>query len=176
LRKSLYAIALVLLLFSASASALYLDVSSTVVIQEEQKDIPIAIRNDSYKEENYSIEFSAPFEAIVGSYSGKLGAGKATIATLSIMPNEELAGSTYEGTLEVSMGEEKVSRKIRVLFKEEEILREEPVEENSLTGFYTVAGSVLTLENALNAFLAVIAAVLLIAFIARYVKRLEAKK
>jgi len=175
LRKSLYAIALVLLVFSTSVSALYLDVSNTVVIQEGQKDIPIAIRNDSYKEENYSIEFSAPFEAIVSSYSGKLGAGKATIATLSIQPNKELAGSTYEGTLEVSMGEEKVSRKIRVLFKEE-VLEEEPVEENPLTGFYTIAGSILTLENALNAFLAVIAAVLLIAFIARYVKRLEAKK
>jgi len=121
---------------------------------------------------------------------------------LSIEPSAELAKSTYEASLEVSLGEEKAFRNVRVMFKEagkgEDNAEGSEDSENgagtgsdnavesgegadstglfSFGGFSGMLAAVFTLETALNVFLVFVAAILLIAFIARFVKRLEELK
>ena len=177
MRKCLAAFALLLLL--SSASAIDLRLPSTIVVQQEQKEIPVTILNDSGREQDYSIEFLAPFSAVATPSFGTLAEGKSITASLSVKPEESLEGSTYEANLIVKLGQETVSRNIRVIFKEEE--KQEGSGTNglgffSLAGFSTLSTAIFTPENMLNGFLALIAAVLLIAFIARFVKRLEASK
>ena len=159
-----------------------LSVPGTIIIHQEQTDTPITIVNNSDFEENYSTYFSAPFDAVITSASGVLPAGKSTIATLSIAPNRELANSTYDVVLEVQLGEKKAFKNVRIVFKEEEVEVEEPLPKTSSAGFVSLGSfnaaiaSVFTLENAINTVLAIVAAFLLIAFIARFVKRLEVEK
>ncbi len=179
MRKSLLGLALILLLFSVGAHALYLNVASTIVVQDSQKDVPLTIGNDTEAEQDYSVQFYAPFDAIVSPSFGRLGSGKSTISSLSIPRQEDLEGSSYEATLEVRLGQEKAFRRLRVIFKE---AGKEPGSATgadsgliSLAGFYAIAG-VFTPENLLNVFLVFVAAILLIAFIARFVKRLEGSK
>jgi len=180
LEKSLIATLVAMLLLSVSAHAIYIKAPANIIVQGEQKDIPIAISNDTEEEQEYQISFSAPIEYTISPISGKLASGKTTIATLSIAPGENLEGSTYEGTLEVEMGEKKAFKAISMIFKENEDEEDEEPEET--TGFFSLAGysatitSLLTPQNALNTLLGTIAAILLIAFIARFVKRLEALK
>ena len=181
MNKSLLTIVIAVLLFSVSAHALYVKAPANLIVMDVQKDIPIAITNETEEEQEYNIYFSAPVEYTISPISGKLGAGKTTIITLSIKPDEYLAGTTYEGTLEVEMGEEKAFKGISVIFKEEPV-EEEEQEENQGTGFFAFGDfsaavlGLFTPENAINIFLAILAAILLIAFIARFVKRLEASK
>ncbi len=181
MNRSLVAFTLFLLLFSMSANALQVDAPSTIVVQESQKDIPLTIRNDTEAEQEYSVQFYAPFDAIVSPSFGRLGSGKSTISSLSIPRQEDLEGSSYEASLEVRLGEEKAFRRLRVIFKEsgkgEELGSTTGADSGlvSLAGFYAFAG-IFTPENLLNVFLVFVAAILLIAFIARFVKRLEGSK
>ena len=177
---SLVAFTLFLLLFSVSANALQVDAPSTIVVQESQKDVRLTIRNDTESEQEYSVQFYAPFDAIVSPSFGRLDSGKSTISSLSIPRQEELEGSSYEASLEVQLGEEKSFRRLRVIFKESGKGEELGTAEAdsglvSLAGFYSIAG-IFTPENLLNVFLVFVAAILLIAFIARFVKRLEGSK
>jgi len=180
LRKSLTALILCVIFFSVSAQALYVNVPANIIVQQGQKDVPITIRNDSDFEEDYSISFSIPFNAMVNPSFGTLAAGKTTISTLSIQPDKELEASSYDLTMEVKLGEEKAFRNIKVMFKED--LEEEEEQDISTIGFFSLAGSadfilsLFTYENTINAFLVVVAGILLIAFIARFTRRLEEMK
>ena len=181
MKRSLTAFVLFLLFFSVSAHAIYVKAPSTIIIQQEQRDVPVTIQNDSYVGQDYSIRLLAPFNSVISPSSGYLGSGKGVIASLSITPSEEFEGSTYEATLEVEIGEEKAFRNVRVIFREEEESNGNE-SETTATGFFTLAdfsgfwAGIFSPENVLNGFLGLIAAILLIAFIARFVKRLEAKK
>jgi len=167
--------AFLLLLFSASCQALAVESPATIIVQQEQRDVLVTIRNDSSLEQDYSVGFSGPFDAFASPSFGKIGAGKSAFVTLSVFPNELLAGSTYEGVLEVEIGEEKAFRNVSVVFKEEVPQGNGGNKANafSFAGFASLVGSLFSLENAVNFVLVVIAAVLLIAFIARFVRRVN---
>jgi len=182
LNKSLCALALFLLFCSVSANAIYVDFPSTIIIQQEQEDFPVTIRNDEEIAQDFSAKISAPFEAIVSPSNGSIAAEKSTILSLSIIPSEELEGNSFETTLEIQIGEEKAFKNVRIIFKEEAETEEEPEVQTIGTGLFSFAdfdaftAIIFTPENALNAFLAVVAAILLIAFISRFVKRVEGSK
>lgn len=182
LYKSLLAIVIAMLLFSMSANALFVKAPANIIVMDKQKDIPIAISNEAGEEQTYRISLSAPIEYTLSPISGTLGAGKTTVITLSISPNKGLVGSTYEGTLEVEMGEKKAFKGISVIYKENEPVEDETPKEANATGFFSIGdysaaiAGLFMPENAINSILAVVAAILLIAFIARFVKRLEASK
>jgi len=182
LSKSLTALALFLLLISATAQAIYVKAPATIVVQQEQKDVPIIVRNDSTTEENYSIRLLGPVNAVISPSFGRLSEGQTAISSLSIQPKKSLEGSTYQAILEVEIGEELETRNIKLIFKEEQETEANGTAGTdgaglfSITGFSTLATGLLTFENVLNAFLALVAAVLLIAFIARFTRRLEARK
>jgi len=175
------ALGLFLLLFSVSAQAFYLDAPGTIIVQQAQKEVLVAISNDSATEQDFSAHFSAPFSSSLSPSNGKIGAGETATLILSISPQENLEGSTYDCLLEVQVGGEEASKNINIIFKGEE---SEPKNETGnsnagffpLTGLFSYAAGLLTPENALNAALVLVAAILLIAFIARFVKRLEASK
>lgn len=197
MHKTTAALGLFLALLSLSASAFYLDAPGTIIVQQAQKEVLVSIGNDSAIEQDFSAHFSAPFSSSLSPSIGKIGAGKTIALSLSISPQEALGGSTYNCLLEVQAGGEKISRNISVIFKEKEN-KSSPqgtgTGGNNAAGFFSLAGlsgyaaglsayatglfaygaGLFTPENALNAALAFIAAILLIAFIARFVKRLEA--
>ncbi|MDP2974409.1 MAG: hypothetical protein Q8N60_05130 [Candidatus Diapherotrites archaeon] len=176
MKKSIYALALFLLLFSAGCQALILTETGTIVVQQDERNVDVKIRNDSDSAQDFTIELSIP-NASIDPSEGSLDAGESVTALLSISPEENLAGSTYYGQLRVMIGEEQERKEIRVMFKGEEA--EEPKEEPkpNPSGFFALPNlsALFTAENALNVVLALVAAILLIAFIARLVKRLEAK-
>lgn len=188
--KITLALGLFLLLLSVSAQAFYIDAPSTIVVQQAQKEVLVAIGNDAAIEQDFSARLSAPFNSSLSPSSGKISAGRTADLILSISPQEALGGSTYNCLLEVQLGEEKASRNISVIFKEKESKGSQQGETGSsnagffsiawlsapATGLFSYAAGLLTPENALNFALALIAAILLIAFIARFVKRLEASK
>lgn len=176
MKKSIYALALFFLLFSASCQALIVNEIGTIVVQQDEKSVDVKIKNDSDYAQDFTIELSIP-NASIDPSEGSLEAGESITALLSISPEENLAGSTYSGQLRVMMGEEQERKEIRVMFKEKAV--EKPKEEPKPNpgGFFALPdlSAFFTAENALNIVLAIVAAILLIAFIARLVKRLEAK-
>lgn len=188
MHKTTATLGLFLVLLSVSAQAFYIEAPGTVIVQQAQKEALISIRNDSAIEQDYSAHLSAPFSSSLSPSNGKIGAGKTITLSLSISPQETLEGSTYNCLLEVQVGGEKASKNISVIFKEKES-EGKPQDQTggnnagffsmawfsaSATGLFSYAAGLLTPENALNTALAFIAAILLIAFIARFVKRLEA--
>ena len=174
------ALGLLLALLSVSAQAFYIDTASTIVVQQAQKEVFVEIGNDAAIEQEFSAYFSAPFNSSLSPSSGKIGAGKTVNLVLSVSPQEKLEGSAYNTLLEVQLGSEKEFRNIRVIFKGAN--KPQNGSGNGGTGLFPLAGlfssgaALFTPENALNAALALVAAILLIAFIARFVKRLEAQK
>ncbi len=182
---SLAAFALFFVVCSVSSYGLIVDVSETIVVKQEQVTVPVSITNDSDATLDYDIELSIPGNASITPPYGSLRPGKKIIASLSISPDNALEGSTYKGSIRVALGEEKATRHVSVLFKEAGEAQpkgdnggnnEEPAL-NPL-GFFSLPDltGLFSFENMLNAALALIGAVLLIAFIARFVKRLEGGK
>ena len=101
---------------------------------------------------------------------------------LTIYPDKGLINQSYESTLVIELGSEKIIKTINISFKKaQEQLPEKPVPEPGIdlgevsgsisSGFASLAfiGS----ENALNLALVFIAAILLIAFIARFIRRIQ---
>jgi len=169
------------IMFSASCFAFTVDAPQTIVIGQEPKDFPVTVTNNGETIQDYSAEFFGPFEASITPSFGSIPAGKSTILSLSVTPKEELEGSTYDALLEVTLGEKKAFKNVRVVFKEAEEAQgndeqETPAGFFSFGEFSAFVFGLFTLENWLNLVLAVAAAILLIAFIARFVKRLEARK
>jgi len=203
LKKCLIALVL-LVLMSASCLAVSVNVPSTIVVGQEQKDVPITVSVNSSRDTDFEASFSSPFNAYLIPSSGTLKGGKAEILTLSISPNKALEGSNYNVVFEAEIGEEKVFRNVRVIFSEEAGTGQGSAEDNgtgpeagegfsgssgsetgegviefqayALAGLYSWVEGLVSFENIVNIVLVVVAAILLIAFIARFVKRLEAEK
>ncbi len=186
--RCLLAFALFALLLSSGTSALIVDVPENIIIKEGQKQVQISISNDSAEAGQYRVEFLGPVEAGISQSSGEIAAFKTKKVTLSLAAEERLAGQTYESTLVVELGSEREVRKIRLFFRGQaaqgqEVQQGQPGFDLQWlsSGFFPLfnpnsMGSLLSFENILNALLAVVAAILLIAFIARLVKRLAVKR
>jgi len=179
LRKAVIALALMLVLLVSGAHAGFVEAPATVVVNEEQKDFDVHIFNGGFSQEDYSVRLFGPFEAAITPSSGSVGGESAVTSTICILHEEGLVGSTFEATLEVELGQFSESKRVRVMFKELEVPEETGASLAgfvSLAGFYGAASMFLTMENMVNLVLVIIAAILLIAFIARFVKRLEVRK
>ncbi len=188
MKKSLIALALFTLLLSLNCSALKVSAPSTIVVETGQKNVPIIIENDSTFNQSFEVSFSAPFEVEITPSQGSIEAAQETVVTFSVSQQPETSGMNYQGTLEVRLGQDKAFRKLDILFKEgrQPILGQDeipqiPSIENitglaSFAGLYSWAGSLFTIQNLINAVLALVAAILLIAFIARFLKRVAVKQ
>jgi hypothetical protein len=185
MKKSIIALALFALLLSASCSALKVSAPSTIVVETGQKNVPIIIENDSTFDQSFEVSFSAPFEFEITPSEGTLEAGRETVVTFSVSQQPETQETNYQGTLEVRLGQDKAFRKLDILFKEGNtpiIGPDQLPSPGNLTGlisfagFYSWATGLFTMQNLVNFALIIIAAILLIAFIARFLKRVAVRQ
>jgi len=170
--------ALVFCFFLAgSASAFNVDAPGSIIVFDSPRDIQITVTNDSPIEQNLDIKFFSPAISNLPYVPARIGPYSEAKFAITITPSPELFGKTYDSTLIVSLGSDKIIRTIGLSFKKSAVPVPAPVPQPSnnvnpiSAGLFSLAafGS----ENALNIALAFIAAILLIAFIARFVRRLN---
>lgn len=179
--KKILAVLAALLLCLGMASAFTVDAPGSVLVFNSQKEVWITIDNTSSVEKRLNINFFSPANSDLIEVPEKIDSDSQARIILRLFPRDDLIGQTYESTLEIELGNEKIIRKIDVSFKQEGQIIIEPVppepgpiapDFNSITaGFVPLAS--FGAENALNILLALVAAILLIAFIARFLQRIK---
>ncbi|MDD5163406.1 MAG: hypothetical protein PHD95_04320 [Candidatus ainarchaeum sp.] len=158
-----------------SASAFNVDAPGSIIVFDSPRDIWITVANDSPIEQNLDIKFFSPAVSNLPYVPARIGPYSEAKFAITIFPSNELFGKTYDSTLIVSLGSDKIIRTIGLSFKKTIVpvpAPGPPGNGNPISaGLFSLAafGS----ENALNIALAFIAAILLIAFIARFVRRLN---
>ena len=156
---------------AADGLALAVDMPNNVTIAGETGTVKLILTNTGDSHLNYDVSYYAPFGFSVSNASGTLSAGSSKIVRLIIADQPGLQGQKYSTMLQVDAGGETTTKRLGVEFKG----AEKGQNARGITGgsaFFTLACG-FALENALNIVLGFIAAILLIAFIARFVKRLE---
>ena len=166
-------------MFCLNAMAISVEAPTTVYLYGEEKEVLLRVSNQEDFSQNFEAKAIFPTAAGLDRYSGSIAANKSTNLRLSIHPDEALVGQTYEGRVEITLGEEKFVKIVRLVFRGQKEAEEngETEESNKGTtaGLFALASLALTPELALNIMLGFIAAILLIAFIARFVKRMEGR-
>lgn len=154
------------LLFFSTAHSLNLSAPSGVNIAEKETSFPATIENNSSREHALSVSFFSPTVHRIENKPLTIKANSSAVIKIFLQQNNSLTGS-YASTLSVRLGDETKSKSIALFFKESK-------QDIPATGFFSLA-NLFTSENLLNLFLAIIAAILLIAFIARYTKMVASK-
>lgn len=155
-----------LLYFSLAVSALSLSAPSAVSVRETETRFFATIENTSGTENLLTVSYSAPVQYRLIDVPSTIAGNNSATIEIVLLPNSELAGTVYASTLTAKLGNETASRQVNIAF--------EGARKPSAAGFFSLA-SLLSAENALNIALVIIAAILLIAFIARFTKRVSAK-
>lgn len=161
----LSALAIALVLLVNNASALSVSAPEKVTVFSTPSSFPVIIENNSSQEHAIRISFSSPTEFEIKNSSGTIPANSSRRIEIILQPKPLLEESTYSSTLNVSLGEEKTAKKIGIAFAS-------PAQKP--TGLFALAETVAA-ENQLDIILIIIAGVLLIAFIARFTKRIAQK-
>lgn len=176
--------AIALLAIFASAYAVEVNTPGTVYLYDQAKEINVEIVNSEETSQEFSVEFTAPTQFEVSQDSGTIaGSGTKTIS-ITVFPRSDLKGQSYQSKLEVTLGNKRFVKNINLVFRaqpEEGTAPEGPAQEPEATGlaaglFSLGAMPEFTPELAINIVLALIAAILLIAFIARFTKRMGGLK
>jgi hypothetical protein len=176
---------LALSLVCLSAWAVEIDAPSTVYLYDAPKGVDVKIVNAKETAQQFSVQFDAPTQFELSEESGSVEAQRSKTISITLYPRSDLVGQTYESKLVVALGKEKFAKKLRMVFRggrgqlEEQAGGNESATPAGLFGLASAWPALtafeVTTELVLDAFLAVIAAVLLIAFIARFVKRMEGR-
>jgi len=159
-----------LLALTGSASAFLLEAPSGAFI---------FVKNDSPIDKTLDVRFFSPATSDLLGVPDVIQANSESKFTLRIYPAKGLEGQTYESTLVVSLDNEKAVRTISLAFKNPAFQRPVPVpEQNQDSGIGFISAGFVSLaaigsENALTIVLVIIAAILLIAFIARFLHRIN---
>ncbi|MAG21742.1 MAG: hypothetical protein CL943_00355 [Candidatus Diapherotrites archaeon] len=168
-------------LICISTLAISVDSPGTVYLYDEAKEVSLKIVNQEDSAQDYSIEFDAPTRFELSKTTGTIaGNGRETVS-IKLYPRSDLVGQTYKSKLEVNIGNERFVKQLRIVFRgaqEEQAEEPEPevngTETDLATSFFTLfALPAITAELLVNLVLMVVSAILLIAFIARFVKRME---
>jgi|TARA_B100002003_G_C13880617_1_gene429934 hypothetical protein len=162
------------------AYAANVDSPGTVYLYDEAKEISVNIVNSDETAQPFSVEFTAPTPFEVSQESGTVAGNKTKTVSITVFPRSDLVSQTYQSKLEISLGDKKFVKNINLVFRapQGEIpptnqVPEEPETTSSTVGLFALgAMPALTPELAFNVVLGLIAAVLLIAFIARFTKRM----
>ena len=168
-----------------SASAASVEASSDVFFFEEPNALVVEVLNDSDARKSLSIEFYAPLDFEFVDNTDSLPAHGRQRVAIVMHPRKDLLGSSYLSTLIVKVGEQTFVRAIELHFKEKKA--EEPSDgkegnkgeesdETALAGLFSLISlDWISAELVLDVFLVIVAAVLLLAFISRYSKRVSQK-
>lgn len=178
-------IALVLIVSNVAAPVS--DFPRYVTLSDEEKEISFNVSNSSAFKKNLKIELYVPTNFEIIELPEFIEPNQSKQVRILFYPNEDLYGTNYESTLLILLGSEKMEEKINFSFVKL-VAEEEGEGEVEQDGEGAVAGFVglfslpnlegitalINWELALDVFLILLAAVLLIAFIARLVTRLTA--
>ncbi len=157
------------LLLIPSSNAFLVSTPSNFTIVDKEASLFISIENTTNQEYGLEVKYSAPTQYRTVFVPRTIKPYSAASIEIVLQPDKNLSGSVYESNLTVNLGNETKTKKILLEFKGTKL--EEKIDSNSTTGLAGLQGLV-TAENLLNAFLIIIAVLLLIAFIARLTKRL----
>lgn len=168
-------------MFCLSAMAIDVRVAGTVYVYDQPKDVSIKIVNASDSTQQFTVQFNAPTQFELSQTNGSIAGNSSKTVTLTVFPRSDLTGQTYESKLEITLGKERYIKQLGIVFRGEKEQASGPSGEGNEgsaapSGLFALfAMPAITQEFVLNAVLAVIAAVLLIAFISRFIKRMEGK-
>lgn len=161
--------------------------TSYLTFYDEPKTLSFIVENDSGQMQNLNIKVFSPVGYEINGNKNILENGEKTLIEITFLPNNKVLNSSYQGTILIELGREKTQKTISMNFYEKVSGEEETQEENktkenpvlegiALTGNFVFAGFNALLEP-INIALILIAAVLLLLFVSRLVKRLnEGKK
>lgn len=154
--------------FSLASSAISLNAPSTVTVNGPETRFFATIENTSSSELGLAVFFSSPAPHRLVNVPSTIPANRAAVIEIVLEPTEDRAGTVYASTLTARLGEETASRQITLVFGEAKKTLAVP------TGLVALE-TIISQENTLNIALALTAAILLIAFIARFTKRISPK-
>ena len=179
--KKLLALLFMVCLASA-AFGFSVNVPGSIVIFNEPQDVAVKVFNDSYSEKGLEVNFFSPFNYSVIGAPKSVKAQTSAQFVLRVYPAAGLENTYQSASLEAWLGGEKKVVPVTIAVKEKysgkvSLSGSEPVKPNvSGSGSQGTASGLFSLgpvfaadsDFALNIALVLIAAVLLIAFIARF--------
>ncbi len=177
--------ALMLLLFFSFSNALVVRAPNEVTISEKQNSFEIYIYNDSQQMKNLNLQINMPVEYTLRNMPNIIAPKNSANIIVVVDYNEKFALQNYKANIEINAGDERIIHEFKLKFapKEEKVKvivvekeeKETKKETNlsQLSGMFLLPLEISFNELILDIILVIIAAVLLIAFISRYIKRLH---
>ncbi|MDO8537993.1 MAG: hypothetical protein Q7S21_03860 [archaeon] len=172
---------IILLGFNASA-LIVSNTPSSITFFEQTKELRFDVLNESDFEQALSIEFFSPIRyRIANSIPSNLLPGERTQVVLQLFPQKVTVNAEYKSTLYVTLGDETEKREIDLFFEANPktlYQNQNTQSQNQNNSTQTISTSAFALLGAnsaefwINFILIIIAAVLLIAFIARMNRRM----
>ena len=169
-------ITLALLISGVSAMELKTYVGNPVYIFDSPKEVTIVVENRSSVSKELQIYFATSAEYDLENYPTMLKPHESRKVSMTIYPEENFKGSVFESQLIITLGNETHVKNMIIKFRETDNNGKDTTEIALASGFFTLFGAVGNgglPALGLDILLIVIAAILLIAFISRYTKRLN---
>ena len=176
---------LVLLLVFNFSDALVMRAPNEVTISEKQNSFEIYIYNDSQQMKNLNLQINMPVEYTLRNMPNVIAPKNSANIIVVVDYNEKFALQNYKASIEINAGNERIVHEFKLKFapKEEKVKvivvekeeKETKKETNlsQLSGMFLLPLEISFNELILDIILVIIAAILLIAFISRYIKRLH---
>lgn len=168
-------IALALLISGVSAMELKTYVGNPVYVFDIPKEITIIVENRSSVSKELQINFATSANYDIADYPSELKPHESIKVFITIYPEAGFEGSVFESQLIIKLGNETQVKNMIIKFRETNNIEEGAGEVAFAGGFFTLFGAVGNSGLSAVVFdvlLVVIAAILLIAFISRYTRRI----
>ncbi|MFH1240696.1 MAG: hypothetical protein V1672_05825 [Candidatus Diapherotrites archaeon] len=175
MRLTALLIMLALLISSVSAMELKTYVPNPVYIFDSPKEITFVVENRSSVSKELQINFATSADYDISNYPSELRPHESRKVSMTIYPEKGFEGSVFESQLIINLGNETQVTNMIIKFRGTENSEEAVGEIALASGFFTLFGAASNAglsEIVFNVVLVVIAAILLIAFISRYTKRI----
>ena len=170
-------VALAILVLANTVSAFELDAPNPVYIFDSEKEITLTIKNTSNENKDLRFAFYAPVKYEIDRIPLQVNAQSYQIVKIKFYPDEKLVGSSYSILLSVALDEDEIVKNMKIYYRGELPEGTGYVPGSFSSGFFSFAGASLAGSGLLvDIILVIIAAVLLIAFISRYTKRMQVRQ
>jgi hypothetical protein len=114
--KYLWSILVILILVSTANAFTITEFPSEITISETPKRFSFLIENNSGFEKEVTIQYFVPAQVEQTYIPEKISGGKTDRITITIYPNEELTGSSYNASMNIKLGSKTEKRNFTVLF------------------------------------------------------------
>ena len=178
---------LVLLLLSVSVFGIAINTPSKVIIDDKEKTFQITLKNQFNETTQFEFNFFSPASYRISNVPSKLGPHESKNINITIKHADDLVGPTYSALFRITSTEFTVEKEVKLEFLDlKEVEFKEAIEEkksvqekkstptnNLSVGLIGLISFPVVSEMVLDAILILIAAILLIAFISRFVNRIQ---